>query len=222
MLQRIKDFFVPAGQFRMAPRRGGFPDCNIRLLREDDIEACEAIYRLNEPIHFPTGYFAQFSDWLRHRRSLIMVAEQEGAVLALGGVNAQEQGGRHVACLSFGMVHPAHHRQGFGTALLLARLALLRTTQQFSFVALTTVGGSETFYGRFGFSFVRAIQATPEYLEKHYVVRLSERDKAQCAGALAGIWAPPQPGESEPLSLSSLTEFIATDGRTRKAASSWR
>ena len=185
------------------------PKCTIRLLREGDLEACEAIYRLNEPAHFPPGYFPKFADWLRNGRALILVAEQDGAVRALGGVNAQDRDGRYIASLSFGMVHPAYHRQGFGTALLLARLALLQSTKEYSFACLTTAGGSETFYGRFGFSFVNAVQATPEYLQRHYVVRVSTQDKARCAKALEAIFAAPLPREVQ---MPPLTDLNAVAG----------
>ena len=113
MFQRIKDFFVPTGRFRIVPRPGGLPDCRLRLLQEQDIEACEAIYRLNEPLHFPPGYFSTFSAWLRERRALIVVAEQEGVVRALGGINAQLHGHLHLGCLSFGMVHSGASAPGF-------------------------------------------------------------------------------------------------------------
>lgn len=183
------------------------PKCTIRRLQESDVEVCETIYRLNEPGRFPAGYFQKFADWLRNGNSLILVAEQDGDVRAFGGVNAQDRDGRYVAYLSFGMVHPAHHRQGFGTVLLLARLAMLKTTKEFSYAVLTTVGGSETFYERFGFSFFRAIQVTPEYLQKHYVVRLSKLDRARCSAELAEIWTQPLLDGCE---LPPLSDSVAT------------
>lgn len=110
MLQRLKDFFVPAGKFRIVPRAPKLPECKIRTLQASDIDACELIYKLNEPKRFPPGYFSKFSTWLRNGHALVLVAEQHGSIRALGGINAQEQDGRHFACLSFGMVHPAYHR----------------------------------------------------------------------------------------------------------------
>jgi predicted N-acetyltransferase YhbS len=186
VLSQVRNFFVPNGQFRMA-RRGTLPQCNIRLLREVDIEACEEIYRLNEAKHFPPGYFPRLSTWLRNREALVVVVEQDSVVRGFGGVNAELQNGHHCAALTFGMVHPVHQRNGLGTALLAARLALLHKAACPSSVVLTTTGGSENFYSRFGFKFVNSIQASPEYLQKHYFVKVSAEDKARCVAALQSV-----------------------------------
>ncbi len=180
------------------------PQCKVRILVDADIEACEEIYRLNEPTHFPSGYFPKFSEWLRNRRSLVLVVEQDGAIRAFGGINAQDQNGYFFSALSFGMVHPEFHRTGFGTVLLLARLSLLKTGRPVSLVTLTTTGGSDTFYGRFGFKFVRAVQATPEYLEQHYVVSVSTQDTALCLNALKAVWTLPDPDDIEMPDFASL------------------
>ncbi len=152
----LTNLLVPKGYFRLAGGGRNLPACDIRLLRDADFEVCEDIYRLNEAAHFPEGYFGRFSKWLRNRNSLILVAEVDGAVLGLGGINFQEQAGQHFVALSFGMVHPAHQRQGLGSTLLLSRLALIDAQTGPITAMLTTVGGSEAFCGRFGFSFSRA------------------------------------------------------------------
>ena len=56
--------------------------------------------------------------------------------------------------LSFGMVLPDYQRQGIGTTLLLARLSLIPQTRDSWIVCMTSVGGSDSFYRRYGFRFV--------------------------------------------------------------------
>jgi hypothetical protein len=56
-----------------------------------------------------------------------------------------------VAVLSYGMVHPKHHGRGIGTALLLARLALLNPNRLSYYVCIFALKKSIGFYRRFGF-----------------------------------------------------------------------
>lgn len=170
-------FALPAG-----PRR--LPACTLRLLADEDIPACEALYRLNEPDRFPPGYFGCFSDWLRQRRALILVAEVGGQVRGLGGVNMDMVGPLAYAALTFGMVHPAAHRQGFGTALLLARLSLLPLPARHWTVLLTTTGGSETFYRRFGFHPTPTTRDNQDLAMEHHQVHLWPAGRAACIAAL--------------------------------------
>ena len=55
--------------------------------------------------------------------------------------------------LSFGMIHPEQQRQGFGSALLLARLAALPKPEDVIFVFMAPVRNSVKYYERFGFEF---------------------------------------------------------------------
>ena len=184
VLDRLRNLLLPSGHFRIARPARGLPNCHIRPVRATDFDCCEEIYRANEKAHFPAGYFPTFSSWLRDQRALILVAEKEGTVNAVCGISAQEQEGYHFASLSFGMVHPSLHGRGYGTALLLTRLSLLRTDKPQTFVMLSTTGGSERFYKRFGFKFFHAVQPTPTYREDRYFARVTSRDRARCAELL--------------------------------------
>ncbi len=182
MFERLTNLFLPKDAFRIPTRE--MPSCDIRLLRESDYTACEDIYRLNETGHFPEGYFPRFSDWLRHHRALILVAEVACGIRGFGGINAEVREGRRFVALSFGMVHPTHHRAGFGTTLLLARLSLLARQNMPCQAILSTVGGSETFYGRFGFRYLNSIPDQGGYAGDTYIARLTDRDLKRCAAML--------------------------------------
>ena len=90
--------------------------------------------------------------------------------------------------------------------LLAARLALLQRAAGPSLVVLTTTGGSETFYGRFGFKYVHSVQATPEFLQKHYFVKVSAEGKAQCIAALQSISVHSNLFEAEMPSFASIDD----------------
>ena len=181
MFEQLASLFLPKDAFRIPRLRRPLPTCTVRLLRESDYTACEDIYRLNEAGRFPEGYFPRFHDWLRNQRALIVVADVGGEIRGLGGINAEERTGQRFAALSFGMVHPGHHQAGFGTTLLLARLSLLASQGKRCTVMLSTVGGSETFYGRFGFRYVHSVPDQGGYAGDTYIARLADGDPRRCA-----------------------------------------
>ena len=152
---RIFDFlaslFREHDAFYVARPGQPLPACTVRMVGPEDYADCEEIYRLNEALHFPTGYFERFSRSLRGDNALYLVAVADGKVCGLGGIARVQARGADVAGLMFGMVHPQVKRQGYGTVLLLSRLALLSPPRKVWFITLSTIGGSESFYGRFGF-----------------------------------------------------------------------
>ena len=141
-------------RFRIRGNLESLPTCHIRLLTERDYGSCKAIYQLNEAGHFPVGYDGLFAEWLRSRKSLFVIIEAEGRVVAFGGINAMQRKWLNLASLTFGMVHPDHHRKGFGTILLFARLALLPRTLLPWQVLLSPGLTSGSFYSQFGFRFL--------------------------------------------------------------------
>jgi ribosomal protein S18 acetylase RimI-like enzyme len=166
------------------------PRCAIRLLKAEDFEACEAIYRLNEARHFPAGMFESFAQVLREGQVLFLVAESDREVRAFAGLSMGREEGAERANLSFGMVHPAFQKCGYGTALLQARLAMLPLARRAWLVALTTTGGSETFFARFGFVFANPVPIeTGERLDA-YQVHVSRHAQRRCAAAVAGLLVP--------------------------------
>ena len=140
-------------RFRIRDNLESLPTCHIRPLTERDHERCKAIYQANEAEHFPLGYESLFSESLTNGKSLVVVIEKEGRVVAFGGISAIQRKWLNLASLTFGMVHPDHHRQGFGTILLFARLSLLPRTRLPWQVILSPGLTSGSFYSQFGFRF---------------------------------------------------------------------
>src|SRR5262249_20694616 len=122
---------------------------HIRRYRSSDLERCLEIYRLNEPGRFPAGVLDHYQSGLRDGRAYFVVVEQEGQVVATGGIQHCEHS-RSALC--YGLVHPKHQNSGIGTALLLARLALLNLKRTHPYVvSIACVESSLGFYERFGF-----------------------------------------------------------------------
>jgi predicted N-acetyltransferase YhbS len=179
--------FRAPGRFRVPAMRGRSPTCAIRPIKERDIGACEAIYRLNEPARFPPGYFDLFFEKLRGDGSLVLIAEVDGQVRGVGGVRILRIPRIDAAMLGFGMVHPAHQKRGLGTVLLIARLATLPKPQLRWRVHLLTTGGSETFYQRFGFAFMQQWTDERGTPFGNYRTLLYSRDWDKCH-ALLNQW----------------------------------
>lgn len=121
----------------------------FRAYRESDFDACLAIWRANEGEAFPSGYEPLYTESLQQRESFILVGESAGELVCSGGI--AYHGTRDCAILSFGLVAPEHQRRGFGTTLLIARLALLDPLPHGCSVAMEVTPESFTFFQRFGF-----------------------------------------------------------------------
>lgn len=156
--------------------------CLIRPVTAADYDSCEAIYRLNEPAHFPDGYFDRFRKWLREGDNLVLIIEADGQVRACGGV--ARYGASDNVILSYGMVHPAFQGKQFGTALLLARLAALPEPPSQWLIRMSTVGGSHTFFQRFGFGKYGSFPHEGGRVFDWYCSRLSRRDWQDCRSEL--------------------------------------
>jgi ribosomal protein S18 acetylase RimI-like enzyme len=83
------------------------------------------------------------------------------------------------------MVHPAFQNKQFGTALLLARLAALPEPSDRWVIRMSTVGGSHTFFRRFGFDKYGRFPHETGRTFDWYLSRLDRRDWQDCRSALA-------------------------------------
>lgn len=146
--------FRASNKFDPERAAGRMPAVTIRRLRKEDVPACHAIYKGNEEGRFPAGYFEKFEADLENDSYLWLVAEDAGEVVAVGGVCIHEHTPKvSFGFLTFGMVAPERHRQGIGSAILLARLAALSAPDDVLAVGMTATPATLEFYQRFGFKF---------------------------------------------------------------------
>lgn len=149
MLGWLKRLFAPrAGEIEVDRAKGRTMSGKIRPYSPEDYTACRELYVLNEPGRFPVGILPEFEAALKGNTTLFLVAEEEGELCGCAGIMIRTDGMLR-ASLSFGLVHPKHHKRGFGTALLLARLTML--TKEPWTVVLVPVPASRSFYEQFGF-----------------------------------------------------------------------
>jgi N-acetylglutamate synthase-like GNAT family acetyltransferase len=147
--QRFRHFFLSPNPLHPENWEGRLAPMTFRRFAIEDLPQCLEIYKLNEPGRFPAGVIDKYERVLRAQRTYVLVAEREGRIIATGGIAYQLQ--PHLAVLSFGLVRPDHQGQGVGTALVLARLALLSLQRPVHRVFIFAVEKSFIFYKRFGF-----------------------------------------------------------------------
>jgi len=180
-------FFTPKLDDNLAlhPADGHIGPLRIRSYTPNDFAACREFYVLNEPGRFPDGVLPEFEESLQSDRYIYLVAEKDGVLCGCGGVIIIEQHGR--AALCSGLVHPEYHGQGIGTALLLARIAILPKDQWF--VTLSPVPASRSFYERFNFREFTRFQGTGGVVMPLHYVRVSPDESGLCMKRLmdAGV-----------------------------------
>lgn len=141
------------------------------------------VYLLNEPGRFPPGVLPDFEATLREDNRLFLVAKMAGKLCGCGGISIKEQSGTSIGWLCFGLIHPKHHGQGIGAALLLARLSLLPT--ELRWAAMCTVPKSRGYYERFNFhECVRGKWPDGTDAPVHRV-RLPPRTRSRCESLLS-------------------------------------
>lgn len=170
MLKWLKGVLTPRAIFDLTPAVGRCLPLRIRPYDKSDFEVMCGIYRRNEPGRFPQEYRDKFEQFIKGGRSLFLVVEDAGRVVGFGAVNLGWPGSPNIAWLSFGMVDPDLHRRGYGTTLLLARLAVLPTPEHGYTVCIGTVGSCDSFYTRFGFrQYERTADESGTYFNHCYV-----------------------------------------------------
>lgn len=179
-------------RFRIRDNFESFPACHIRLLTERDYASCKAIYQANGAGHLPVGYDGLFAEWLTSGKSLVVVVETDDRVVAFGGINAMQRKWLNLASLTFGMVHPDHHRKGFGTILLFARLALLPRTRLPWQVLLSPGLTSGSFYSQFGFRFLSRDRDPCGRQVDTYAAALRPAQRAEFERAFSAISKSPE------------------------------
>lgn len=187
MTQWLKRLFREPDRFTLPPAKRPVPQCRIRPFDDADSEVCAEIYRLNEPGRFPPGYLEIFAESVRSRGALFLVCEVAGEIRGFGGLNMHRNSQAEVAYLSFLMVHPDHHRRGFGTAIMMAAFATLPPPDFQWAIFLSPISRSEMFYQRFGFRPAGRFTDERGTVHNQFLARLYKQDWQDCRDALASV-----------------------------------
>lgn len=148
MASWLEKLFREHGELKIPGSARNLPTCRIRPFLETDLEACERIYQLNEGESF-SGGLDDFRKTLDDGQSFYLVCEENGVIRAVGGMCVYLHENGEFANLFYGLVHPDHHRRGFGTAMLFARLSLLPPPRDEWQIGMYSV--ADSFHRRFGF-----------------------------------------------------------------------
>jgi GNAT superfamily N-acetyltransferase len=149
-IARVRDFLQGPQPLPPAAWEGRLSPRTFRRFDRRDLPQCLELYALNEPGRFPMGVKPQYEKSLTEGHAYHLVTDDSGQIVATGGVAYLHREDR--VCLCFGLVHPGHQGRGIGTALLMARLAMLKPRRFTYDVFIFAVEASLPFYRRFGFS----------------------------------------------------------------------
>jgi GNAT superfamily N-acetyltransferase len=154
-------------------------------MEEDDTEACLSFYRANEAAHFPPGGFASYAETLPRGKFLTLVATRGQKPVGCCSIKLINYGAHPIGLLCYGLVDPAHQRQGIGTAQLLVRIRLLTPINGLARAVMFAVPNSVSFYRRFGFDFSGEALAGDGLTYPFGILKCSESFIKHCRGALA-------------------------------------
>jgi N-acetylglutamate synthase-like GNAT family acetyltransferase len=177
-----RSFFGRSDEIDLDLAQGRMGSAQIRVYSPGDFDACRELYILNEPGRFPPGHLPKFETALRSGSLLFLVVERDGAICGCGGIGMRTEV-HFRAVLCFGLIHPKYQGQGFGTTLLLARLAALPEGDWI--VTLLPVPASQGFYKRFNFRQFGYYELPAGVRQPVDYVRLSPDARSQCEGLLA-------------------------------------
>ena len=159
----------------------------FRRYQAADLEACVRLLDLNAPGRFPT-LDPSYSSILASGNLYTIVAEKNGQVVAAGSLQYVRPHGfinRKAGVLCFGLVHPEYQNQGIGTALVLARFALMKASEEYYSVLIFAVQKSIGFYRRFGFHETEPWKDTEGQGHPSAMMELLRRDILGCRRLLA-------------------------------------
>src|SRR5688572_12802634 len=191
MFSRIYHFLKGPSPLDPNVWRGRLAPLKFRRFRADDLAQCLELYAQNEIGRFPKGASEEYKKHLTEQNSYSLVAEQNNQIIASGGISYCMQ--ENMAVLCFGLVRPDFHHRGIGTALLLARLALLKPNRTSYHVFIFAVEKSIGFYRRFGFFYFEPWQDMngSHHPSGHLLITSSEICRCRKLLTKHGISIPP-------------------------------
>lgn len=120
-------------------------------------QRCIEIFESNQPKFFVPAERELFINWLdKDTTTNYYVLMLEGEVIGCGGIYVDDHD--NTAGLSWGMVHSAFHRQGYGKLFTTYRINLLRSLHPDKICRIDTSQHTVSFYEQFGFTTIEVIE----------------------------------------------------------------
>lgn len=125
----------------------------IRPYKPSDKTSLIKLIRLNTPKYFAPSEEDWFSDFLDKEVEDYFVIENNNNIVGCGGVNYEK--GENIAVLSWGMIHPNHHKQGLGSFLTKHRINHVKTVCSAKRIIVRTSQHTYGFYLKMGFTLTK-------------------------------------------------------------------
>lgn len=131
----------------------------IRPYHKNDNAACMLAFNSNVPLFFTVPEITQFENWLAKFdasataepdfQSYYFVLLLDRAVIGCGGFVHHSV--KNESTFSWGLVHRAYHKKGFGKLLFDYRLSKMKMMYPTASILLDTTQHSYTFFQKYGF-----------------------------------------------------------------------
>lgn len=124
----------------------------IRNYTPSDKSAVLTLMRHNMPTYFHADEEPGFSHYLDNEREQYFVIMHDGEIIGCGGLNTDGPG---EMCISWDIIHPDYHGQGYGRQLTEYRIHLVRQDPAVRVLHVRTTQLTDRFYAKFGFKLIR-------------------------------------------------------------------
>ncbi len=151
-------------------------EIQIRPYTPSDKIACIEAFKTNVPLYFTAQEAHDFEGFLKKiatndgQKTIethYFVVVFEDKIVGCGGFGDKDN--QDIITLAWGLIHNDFHRKGFGKALLLHRLQLIKQLYPYLPLIVDTTQHSYTFFEKLGF---RTTKITPDF----YAVGLDRYD----------------------------------------------
>lgn len=122
----------------------------IRPYQPTDHPTLLQLIRANTPMYFEKAEEAEFSKYLEEETEDYFVVEANGQIVGCGGINYEPD--MKAAVLSWDIIHPEYHGQGYGRELTEHRIARIRQQPGIERIIVRTSQHTFRFYEKMGFA----------------------------------------------------------------------
>ncbi len=122
---------------------------DIRKYIPEDNERLLKLLQLNIPKYFAVEEAEDYEVYLNSKIEDYFVIEKEGEIIGGGGINYFPE--EKTARLSWDLLHPNHHGQGFGKQLVLHRIEYVSNKKGYDILVVRTSQLVYPFYEKSGF-----------------------------------------------------------------------
>lgn len=122
----------------------------IRPYKSQDKNKLIELLRFNIPEFFEVSEEEDFIDYLDNHLESYFVIEKGEGIVGSGGINYFEDEG--IARISWDIIHPEYHREGYGGKLIQHRIVEIKKNKNIHLIVVRTSQLAYQFYQKMGFT----------------------------------------------------------------------